>query len=111
EALYTAVKPTIDGGGSMIVLSTADGAGNLFYQLVEKARAGQGKFAFRFLPWHVRPGRTPEWYAQVAADAINESRMKQEYPASADEAFEATEVDAFLKHPSLWKAIQEPLPA
>jgi phage FluMu gp28-like protein len=37
--LYTAVKPTIDGGGKMIILSTANGAGNLFHEMVEKAQA------------------------------------------------------------------------
>jgi hypothetical protein len=104
EALYTAVKPTIDGGGRMIVLSTAHGAGNLFYRLVTKARQGLGAFVFHFLPWHVRPGRDAAWYARVAADAIDDAHMKQEYPASPEEAFEATEVDSFLKHPEHWRA-------
>ena len=31
--LYTAVKPTIDGGGKMIILSSAQGTGNLFHEL------------------------------------------------------------------------------
>jgi hypothetical protein len=110
EALYTAVKPTIDGGGSMIVLSTAHGAGNLFYRLVDKARQGLGAFAFRFLPWHVRPGRDSAWYSRVAADAIDDAHMKQEYPATPDEAFEATEVDSFIKHPEHWKNCKEEMP-
>lgn len=108
--IYTAVKPTVDGGGQMIVLSSAHGAGNLFHEMVEKARQGFGRFAFRFLPWHVRPGRDAAWYAEVAADAIDESHMKQEYPATPDEAFEATEVDAFLPSITLWDACQEELP-
>jgi hypothetical protein len=108
--LYTAVKPTIDGGGAMIVLSSAHGVGNLFFDLVEKAQRGLGRFAFRFLPWHVRPGRDAAWYAAVAADAVSDGYMKQEYPATPEEAFEATEVDAFLQHPALWKACQDTLP-
>lgn len=111
ESLYTAVKPTIDGGGKMIILSSANGAGNLFYQLVDKARQGLGRFVFRFLPWHVRPGRDVAWYAAVAADAIDESHHKQEYPATPDEAFEATEVDAFLPSIELWKACKGEYPA
>jgi hypothetical protein len=110
ESLYTAVKPTIDGGGSMIILSTAHGAGNLFYRLVDKARQGLGKFLFHFIPWHARPGRDAAWYSAIAADAIDDAHMKQEYPASPDEAFEATEVDAFLKHPEHWKACRDSLP-
>lgn len=110
NAIYTAVKPTIDGGGKMIVLSTAHGAGNLFHELVQKARQGLGRFAFRFLPWSARPGRDAAWYAAVSADAIDESHMKQEYPATPDEAFEATEVDAFLSDIRLWDACKEDLP-
>lgn len=109
-ALYTAVKPTIDGGGKMIILSTANGAGNLFHDMVEKARKGLSRFAFRFLPWQARPGRDAQWYAEVEADAIDSSLMKQEYPATPDEAFEASEVGAFLPSIALWDACQEELP-
>lgn len=105
--LYTAVKPTIDGGGKMIILSTANGAGNLFHDMVEKARAGQSRFAFRFLPWQARPGRDAAWYKSVAADAIDATLMKQEYPETPEEAFEATEVDAFLSSMHLWDACKD----
>ncbi len=107
--LYAAVKPTIDGGGKMIILSTANGAGNLFHDMVEKAKAGTSRFAFRFLPWQARPGRDQAWYADVAADSETMALMKQEYPADPDEAFEASEVDAFLDI-NLWDACQEELP-
>jgi len=102
--IYTAVKPTIDGGGQMIILSSAHGAGNLFHEMVEKAVTGAGRFVFRFLSWDKRPGRDQAWYAAVAADAVDESHMKQEYPATSDEAFEATEVGAFLSSITLWDA-------
>lgn len=105
--IYTAVKPTIDGGGAMVILSSAQGAGNLFHEMTEKARKALGRFAFRFLPWQARPGRDQAWYAAVAADAVDESHMKQEYPATPDEAFEATEVDAFLPDMLLWDACKD----
>lgn len=107
--LYTAVKPTIDGGGKMIILSTANGAGNLFHDLVTRAQHGASRFAFRFLPWWVRPGRDQAWYAAVAADAETMALHKQEYPADPDEAFEASEVDAFIDI-TLWDACEEELP-
>ncbi len=107
--LYTAVKPTIDGGGKMIILSTANGAGNLFHDLVTKAQEGVSRFAFRFLPWQSRPGRDQAWYAEVAADAVDSSLMKQEYPETPDEAFEASEVDAFIDI-ALWDACKDDLP-
>lgn len=110
RALYTAVKPTIDSGGKMIVLSTAHGRGNLFHDLVTRAVSGEGRFAFRFLPWWSRPGRDAAWYAQTEADAVDSALMKQEYPASPDEAFEATEVDAFLPDIKLWDACRADIP-
>lgn len=104
--IYTAVKPTIDGGGKMLILSSAHGAGNLFHELVTKAQQGLGRFAFRFLDWRARPGRDDAWYTEVAADAVSDGHMKQEYPATPDEAFEATEVDSFLPNMALWDACQ-----
>lgn len=109
-AIYTAVKPTIDGGGKMLILSTAQGTGNLFHDLVAKARAGVSRFAFRFLPWTARPDRDAAWYAAVAADAVDMAHMRQEYPATPEEAFEATEVDAFLPDIALWDACRADLP-
>jgi hypothetical protein len=110
DKLYTSLKPTIDAGGKLIILSTANGRANLFHTLVERAKAGLGQFAFRFLPWHVRPGRDAAWYAATEADAVDSSLMKQEYPATPDEAFEATEVGAFLSNIALWDACEEALP-
>lgn len=105
--IYTAIKPTIDGGGKLIILSTANGKANLFYELCERAMAGAGRFIFRFIPWHARPGRDAAWYQAVAADAIDDGHMKQEYPATPEEAFEATEVDVFLPSMTLWDACRD----
>lgn len=104
--VYTALKPTVDGGGSLIVLSTANGKANLFFDMCARAMEGAGRFVFRFLPWYVRPGRDQAWYTSVAADAVDEGHMKQEYPATADEAFEATEVDRFIDI-HLWDACED----
>lgn len=108
--LYTAVKPTIDGGGKMIVLSSAQGDGNLFYELCEKAWKGLGRFTFRFLDWRARPGRDDAWYAAIAADAVQASLMVQEYPATPEEAFSATNAERFLPSILLWDACREELP-
>ena len=110
DKLYTAMKPTIDGGGQLIILSTANGRANLFFDLCERAQRGVSGFVFRFLPWHARPGRDAAWYAATEAEAVDSALMRQEYPATPDEAFEATEVDAFLPSIALWDACEEPLP-
>ena len=110
DKLYTSMKPTIDGGGQLIILSTANGRANLFYKLCERAQQGLGQFAFQFLPWQARPGRDAAWYAATEADAIDATLMKQEYPATPEEAFEATEVGAFLPSIALWDACRADVP-
>ena len=85
--LYTALKPVIDGGGQFIILSTANGLGNLFHRLWTKAKKGQNKFFCIFLPWFVRPGRTADWMGDVQAESDDPASVQQEYPATSNEAF------------------------
>lgn len=90
DEIYTALKPTIDGGGQLIVLSTANGLGNLFHLLWTRAVAGLNRFKTIFLPWWSRPGRDEEWYAAQVTEYTDPAKVKQEYPATATEAFIAS---------------------
>lgn len=85
--LFTALKPTIDAGGQLVIISTANGIGNLFHQLWIKAVAGLSDFTTIFLPWWSRPGRDAAWYARQLAEYTDPQMVKQEYPATATEAF------------------------
>lgn len=105
EHTYEAFKPTIDGGGKLIILSTANGVGNLFHRLWKKARAGLNDFRAVFLPWWSRPGRSAAWYAKVKAEADDPDRVKQEYPSSAIEAFLAS---GRVRFPTAWVDAQVP---
>jgi hypothetical protein len=87
DQLFTALKPTIDAGGQLVVISTANGIGNLFHRLWTKAVAGHNAFTAIFLPWWSRPGRDTTWYAAQLAEYTDPQMVKQEYPASASEAF------------------------
>lgn len=109
--LYTALKPTIDGGGKLIILSTANGTGNLFFDLWERAKVGASRFVTAFLDWRARPDRDDAWYAATAADAVQSSLMGQEYPTTPDEAFSATSAERFLPSILWWDACKEALPA
>lgn len=97
EQLYTALKPTIDGGGKLIILSTANGVGNLFHRLWNRAAAGYGSFTPIFLPWTARPGRDAAWYQRVVEDADDPATVPQEYPATPEEAFLVTGQVRFAK--------------
>lgn len=87
DQLYTALKPTIDGGGQLVVLSTANGIGNLFHRLWTRAVQRLNAFRPIFLPWWARPGRDADWYARQVAEAAQPALVKQEYPSTATEAF------------------------
>src|SRR6185437_6942377 len=87
DDLYSALKPTIDGGGQLAIVSTAFGIGNLFHALWAKAAAGENAFKTIFLAWWARPDRDAGWYDRQISEEIDPARVKQNYPASAAEAF------------------------
>lgn len=110
DQLYTAVKPTIADGGTMVLISTAKGEGNTFHKLWDAARKGESKLLPIFIPWSARPGRTAEWYAQAESDAVSPAHHKQEYPATEEEAFTPIVEERFLPSMILWDALREELP-
>ncbi len=66
DRLMRAVKPTIDAGGRMILLSRADKTRpqSAFKRIYCGAKEGLTEWAPVFLPWDARPGRTPQWYEE-----------------------------------------------
>jgi hypothetical protein len=90
-ALYSAVKPTVDGpGGQLIIASTSQGPMRFFHDLYGQAMQRKGKLRAVFIPWFAHPGRTPEWLARETAD-YSETQRKREYPAVYTEAFAANQ--------------------
>ena len=87
--LLNAVKPTIDAGGQLIALSTADRGrpASFFKQLWTRANdSGDcGGYQALFLPWWAHPGRDAAWYQRMAAEMAADD-LRQEYPATPEEA-------------------------
>lgn len=102
--VYTAVKPTIDAGGQLFIVSTANGEGDKFHALWKDALAKLNNFAGIFLSWRARPGRDDAWRAARAAEALSPTADLQEYPATPDEAFQSTGGDRYLPSIALWDA-------
>lgn len=109
-AVYTAAKPTVDNGGQLVILSTANGEDNLFYTLCQEAQKGLNGFKFVFLPWWVHPKRDAEWYARTEKGMPSSALMRQEYPATAEEAFTNTGTERFLASIVWWDNCEERLP-
>lgn len=92
--LIRSVKPTIDAGGKMFLLSRVDKFREVeqspFKKIYLAAKRGKTKWIPIFLPWHARPGRDEQWYADTRADAIerthNDDEMAEQYPGTDEEA-------------------------
>lgn len=102
-----AVKPTVDAGGQLVMISTVDKSQPLsaFKGLVRDGLAGRNEYEVIFLPWSARPDRTAEWYERIAADMRSQAGgsdddLFQEYPGSVDEALAPKQKDKRL--PFAW---------
>lgn len=85
DEAWASIEPVVDVGGSCIMLSTANGEGNLFHKLWSGARARTNQFKGIFFPWHASD-RDQAWFDQKCAE-LPEWQRAQEYPQDEDEAF------------------------
>jgi len=92
--VLNAIKPAIDAGGHLIMISTVDKERPLstFKELFRDAWYHKGtNYHPIFLPWSARPGRTQIWYDQITVDMRKQSGgtddgLWQEYPATPEQA-------------------------
>jgi len=95
--LMRAVKPTIDGGGQMVLLSRSDKArpASEFKRTYRAARSGRVPWYPIFLPWHVHPNRDQAWYEEQKRDIFARTGslddLHEQYPATEEEALSAAE--------------------
>ena len=114
--LMRAVKPTIDAGGRMILLSRAnkDTPQSEFKQIYRSARQKLSTWAAVFLPWFARPDRTAEWYELQKADILSRTMslddLHEQYPATDVEALSARTLDKRLPGEWLEQCYQESAP-
>ena len=83
---WASIEPTADIGGQLILLSTANGSGNTFHDLWQKAETGRSIFKSMFFGWWAVPERNAAWYEQKQFD-LAEWQLHQEYPDNPREAF------------------------
>jgi len=109
--LMNAVKPTIDGGGSMVLLSRADKTvpNSEFKRIYRGARQGANGWNAVFLPWYTRPGRDEEWYDRQRKDILSRTGalddLYQQYPATEEEALMPPTLDRRIPYAWLAKCI------
>ena len=109
-------------GTEMILESTANGVGNLFHQRWQEAETGESDFIAIFVPWYWQDEYTKDcdadfsmteseheycqqyglsagqiaWRRAKIAELNDEILFKQEYPATAAEAFQMSGHDSYI---------------
>lgn len=112
QALLNAVKPTIDAGGKLILVSTADKSRpeSTFKAIYRAAKAGANSYTPLFCGWRARPDRTDEWYERQKADCLAQTgaldELHQEYPETDAEALAPRTLDKRLA-PAWLQAVYE----
>ncbi|MBX9677156.1 MAG: hypothetical protein K2X38_00235 [Gemmataceae bacterium] len=99
QKLLNAVKPTIDAGGRIILLSTVDKSQpeSTFKRIYRGARAAENSFRPIFYGWKAAPWRSAEWYEEKRKTILtatgSEDDLHQEYPATEEEALSPRSLD------------------
>lgn len=116
--MLDAVKPTIDGGGRLVLLSKVNKRrpNSTFKRLCKAAREGGSAWRLLFLPWTARPGRTAAWYEAQRQHSLAQNGtldfLHENYPNTPEEALAALAGSKRL--PGVWLAAcfdpRQPLP-
>lgn len=84
EEAWAALRPAADVGGQVVVLSTANGSGDLFETLWNKASTKAMNYTPLFFSW--RTAFTEEWYEMKKRELLP-WQLAQEHPSDPEEAF------------------------
>lgn len=113
DALMNAVKPTIDGGGGMCLLSRSDKLtpNSLFKRTYMAAKEGKSPWKWIFLPWYANPARDAVWYAMQKDDILSRTGslddLYQQYPATDVEALAPPQLDRRIPYVWIQKCYRE----
>jgi hypothetical protein len=116
DRLMRAVKPTIDAGGRMVLLSRSDKSKpqSPFKRIYTAARQRHNGWVPVFLPWDIRPDRDPAWYAAQQRDVFARTGslddMAEQYPATDWEALAPRTLDKRIPADWLHKCFAERTP-
>ncbi len=96
DRLLAAVKPTIDNGGRMLLVSRPDKSrpNTPFKAIYRAAKQGLNGWTPIFLPWSAHPGRDAAWYEAQRSEIASRSGggqgaldvLHEQYPATDAEA-------------------------
>lgn len=111
--LMRRVKPTIDGGGKMVLLSRSNKSlpQSEFKRIYRAAKQKLTKWQAIFLPWFVRPSRDAAWYEEQMQDILLRTGslddLHEQYPATDTEALSPRSLDKRIPPDWLEKCYRE----
>ncbi len=79
------------GCARLHIVSTGNGEGDDFHQLCDKARAGQGKYKFLFIPAEADPRRDDDFFRENVSEATDPALALREWARKPEDAFRAPE--------------------
>lgn len=102
EKNFSAIFPTITGGGQFFSLSTADKTkiDTFFKGLYIGAKLGKNQFKPVFLPWDLRPGRDEEWLKSATTN-MADWQKEQEFPKTEQDALTSLKTRMFFSAEAL----------
>ena len=113
SSFLNGVKPTIDAGGKLFLISTSDKKRpvSTFKNLFRAALKGIGDYRAVFLPWSARPGRDEAWHKRTKEEMFAQRGTHDdfyaEYPATAEEALAPEQLDRRIPFDWLKECIEE----
>lgn len=111
--LMRSVKPTIDNGGKLVLLSRVDKTQpeSEFKNIYRNARAHKNGWACIFLPWYVHPDRDEAWYERQKIDILTRTTalddLHEQYPATDTEALAPRTLDKRIPAPWIENCYKE----
>jgi hypothetical protein len=97
--LMRSVRPTIDAGGKLFLVSRADKSKpeSEFKKIYQAAKQGLNTWKAIFLPWFIRPERTQAWYDAQKQDILTQTgtldSLREQYPNTDVEALSPNTLD------------------
>jgi hypothetical protein len=97
--LMRSVKPTIEMGGKLILLSRVNKSEpeSEFKSIYRGAKSGENGWYPVFLPWHSHPNRDKDWYERQRKDIQSRTGslddLYEQYPATDTQALSARTLD------------------
>lgn len=106
NTLMRSVKPTIDNGGKMIMLSRSnkEQPDSEFKRTYAGAKEGSNPWHPVFLPWYAHPARSLLWYEAQKQDIQSRTGglddLHEQYPETDDQALASKQLSKRI--PSFW---------